>query len=106
MISLQSIRKAILDTQPYSELDRLIQNELSTGRKVKEILEEMKPLIDEVLATPGMNEDGEEAFLGTLDALLGNCRKEQSYSDRPTSDVPIPVLPVSPKSTLSVARTV
>ncbi len=106
MISLQNIRTAIFDAQPFTQMDRLIQDELSSGRKVKEILDALKPLVDDILETPDLSDDGEEAFLGTLDALMGNCRKEQCYIDRPITEVSVPALPASPKSTPPIVRTV
>jgi len=62
-------------------MDELVRSELDSGLRVADVLATIKPLADSVLDTPGLTTDGEEAFLGALDALMGNCRTEQRYID-------------------------
>ena len=95
MITLDAIRAAVLSDKPWSKLDDLVRAELAAGRKVKEILASINPLVDTVLETPGLTEDGEEALLDTLDALNGNCRSDQCYRNPPVlpSEEEIAALP-------------
>ncbi|MCE9567598.1 MAG: hypothetical protein K8U57_36825 [Planctomycetes bacterium] len=88
MITLDAIRAAILASDPYTQLDQLVRTELSAGRKVKEVFEAINPFVDEALDTPDLTEDGEEAFLGTLDALTGNCHRDCQYIDPPNNTLP------------------
>jgi hypothetical protein len=64
-------------------MDRLVRAEQAAGRKVTDIIEQFRPLVDEALDTPDLSEDGEEAILGTLDALTGDCHRSQCYTDPP-----------------------
>ena len=81
MITLDAVRAAVLAPDPYTQIDRLIRAELAAGRKVKDIFGDLNPLVDDTLDTPGLTEDGEEAFLGALDALTGNCHPTSCYYD-------------------------
>jgi hypothetical protein len=81
MMTLHTIRGAVQTPDRFAQMDRLIRAELDAGRKVKEIFEELRPLVDSVLETSGLTDDGEEAFLGTLDALSGNCHSNSQYRD-------------------------
>lgn len=82
-MTLDAIRTAILAPDPYTQMDRLVRAEMNAGRKVKEVFDAINPLVDAALETPGLTEDGEEAFLGTLDALTGNCHPNCQYKDSP-----------------------
>jgi hypothetical protein len=88
VITLDSIRAAVLAPNPYTEMDRLVRAEMGAGRKVKEIFDSISPLVDEALEIEGLTEDGEEAFLGTLDALTGNCHRDCQYKDPPNTTLP------------------
>src|SRR5687767_4117444 len=79
MITLNAVRTAILSDDPYTLMDRLVRNELSAGRTTRQITNDLNPLIDDALATPGLTEDGEESLLGVLDALTGNCHRDCQY---------------------------
>lgn len=85
MINLDSIRDAVLSSDPYTRMDTIIRSEMAAGRKVREIFDEINPHVDAVLDTPGLTEEGEEAFLGTLDALTGDCHRNCQYYDPPHS---------------------
>ena len=41
MISIQSLRAAVFASDPYNEMHDLVRNEMSAGRKVKEVLDSM-----------------------------------------------------------------
>lgn len=84
MITIDSIRAAIVAADPYAEMDRVVQGELAAGRLVKDVFEDIRPHVEQLLDMPGMTEDGEEAFLGTLDALTGNCRADLVYRNPPS----------------------
>jgi hypothetical protein len=84
MITLDFVRAAVLSDQPWMKLDELVRAEMAAGRKVKEIFGDLKVMVDEVWDTPGLTENGEDAFGDTLDALTGNCRREHCYFDPPT----------------------
>jgi len=83
VITIQTIRAAIAAADPYSEMDRVVRAELTAGRLVKDVFEDIRPHVQDVLDTPSLSEDGEEAFLGTLDALAGFCRADQVYRNPP-----------------------
>jgi len=83
MITIQTIRTALEAADPYTEMDLLIRIEMNTGRKVIDIFNDINPLVDKTLETVGLTEEGEEAFLGTIDALTGGCRPESNYYDPP-----------------------
>ena len=73
---------------PWTRLDEIVRAEMAAGRKVKEIFSDLHTMLDDVRNTPGISEDGDDAILDTLDALTGNCRKDQCYYDPPRTDLP------------------
>ena len=81
MMTLQTIRDALRAPDPYTRMDELVRLELQAGLRVKDVFDAVNPLVDLILETPGLTDDGEEAFLGALDALIGNCRADQCYKD-------------------------
>jgi hypothetical protein len=81
MITLESLRSALLSTDPYEAVDRLVRSELGSGRRTREIFNEINSMLHEVRLTDGLTEDGEEALFGTLDALLGHCHEDCRYKD-------------------------
>lgn len=84
MITLDSLRSAALANQPWSELDRLVQAELSSGRLTNQIYDELVGMMEELRATPGFGEQSEEAFGDTLDRLSGFCHVDSAYKNPPT----------------------
>jgi hypothetical protein len=89
MITLEAIRSALLAPDPYTRMDQLVRAEMTAGRRVREIFDDINPLIDEALGTPGLTGDGEEALLGTLDALTGDCHRDCQYKDPPDAVLPV-----------------
>ena len=83
MITIQSLRAAVFASDPYTELHDLVRNEMGAGLKVKEVFDSINPLVAEALDLPELTVDGEEALLGTLDALTGNCHRDCQYKDLP-----------------------
>jgi hypothetical protein len=83
MISLNTVRTALLADDPYTAIDRLIRLELDSGRTTSQIFDELNQMLDAARETPGLGEDGEEAIFGALDALQGNCHPDCNYYDRP-----------------------
>jgi hypothetical protein len=83
MIVLDAVRAAILSDDPFDRMDALVRAELAGGRVVRAVFDDLRPLVDDVLDTPGLTAGGEEAFLGTLDALTGDCHPSQHYRDLP-----------------------
>jgi hypothetical protein len=100
MITLDAVRSALFSPEPYDQMDQLVRAELDTGRTTAQIVDNLRPFIETTLDTPGLTEDGEEAFLSTLDALTGNCRSDQCYQDPPNNS-----LPTEDKASLPVERT-
>ncbi len=88
MITLDAVRTALSAADPYTRMDELVRAEMAAGHKVKEIVEQFKPVVDNALETQGLSEDSEEALLGTLDALMGSCRADQRYVDPPNTSLP------------------
>jgi hypothetical protein len=88
MISLETLRQALLSADPFSELDRLVRVELGAGRTTQQVFDDLNPMIDVVLATLGVTEDGEEALFGALDTLSGNCHPDCEYRDLPRDAQP------------------
>lgn len=89
MISLSSIRFALLSDDPFMEMDRLIRSRLAVGRSTREIFDELNPLLDLARSTPGITENGEEALFGTMDALTGDCHPDCRYVDSPAQSLSI-----------------
>jgi hypothetical protein len=85
MISLEELRAALLTPDPYDGIDVLIRAELANGRRTQAIYDELLPLVPSVRKTPGFTPDADEALLGTLDALTGNCHPDSCYVDPPVS---------------------
>ena len=73
---------------PFDAMDRLVRVELASGRTTSQIVGDIRPYIDAALETPGLSEDGQEAFLSTLDALTGDCRADQCYQDPTNTTLP------------------
>jgi hypothetical protein len=88
MITLETLRSALLSKDPYEEIDRLVREELDAGRTTKQVFNEINPMLHEARRTPGLSEDGEEALFGVLDALTGNCLSDQCYQDPPKNSLP------------------
>ena len=89
MITLETVRAAALSDRPWDRLDELVRAEMAAGRKVAEIADEFIKMLDDVWETPGLSEDGNDAFGDTLDALTGNCGMESScYKDPPNNTLP------------------
>ncbi len=74
MLTLDTVRAAVLADQPWTRLDELVRAEMIAGQKVKQIYEALVVIADEIDATPGLSADGSEALGDTLDALTGMCR--------------------------------
>lgn len=81
MIDLDTLRAALLTSDPYDGIDRLIRDEMARGRTTSEIHAALFPLVREV--RPVLSEDASEALLGALDALTGNCHPDCRYTDAP-----------------------
>ncbi|HVL12719.1 MAG TPA: hypothetical protein VM529_09145 [Gemmata sp.] len=88
MLTLDAVRAAVLSDQPWSRLDELVRSEQNAGRKVKEIYDALSGMADEIDRTPGLTEDGSDAFGDTLDALTGYCREDCQYRDQPNTAPP------------------
>jgi hypothetical protein len=83
MITLDAVRAAILADLPWTRLDELVRAELAAGRTTKDVFATLMGMADEVWSTPGLSEDGEDAFGDTLDALTGDCHPDCRYKDPP-----------------------
>ena len=81
MITLNILLDVLLDSDPYDGIDRLIREELATGQSTKQIHDEIFPLVKEARKTHGFTVDADEALLGALDALTGNCHPDCQYKD-------------------------
>jgi hypothetical protein len=79
MITLDSLRTALLGPDPYEGIDQLIRLELADGRTTASVHEELLPLVKPLRSTRTLSEDAEEALLGALDGLLGNCHPQCDY---------------------------
>jgi len=88
MLTLDTVRAAVLSDQPWNRLDELVRAEQAAGRKVKEIYGDLMSLADEIDATPNLTEDGSDAFGDTLDALTGMCHPSCQYKDPPNVTLP------------------
>lgn len=83
MLTLDAVRSAVLDPQPWTRLDGLVRGELAAGRLVADIHAELKGMADAVRDTPGITEDGDDALMDTLDALIGHCARRYAYENPP-----------------------
>src|SRR4051812_1182491 len=99
MISLDTLRAALLADDPYTQIDRLVRAELAGGRTTGQVFDGLQPPGDGALDSRGLSEDGEEALLGALDALTGDCPPDCRYHD-----VPAPGGPTFPAATGSLDR--
>jgi hypothetical protein len=88
MIAISEVRSAVLDDKPWTRLDELVRREIEAGRRVKDIFAELNGMTDDVDETPGITEDGGDAFLDTLDALVGNCHSSSCYTDPVFTSLP------------------
>ena len=101
MITLDTLRPVLLAADPYAGIDALIRAELAAGRRTREVHDALLPLVPTARRTPGLTPDGEEALLGALDALTGNCHPDCCYTD--TADAR-PAVPVSPGADVPLTR--
>ena len=81
MITLDTVRAALLVSDPYEGIDRLILAELAAGRMTKAIYDELLPLVKPLRAATELTEDAEEALFGALDGLTGYCHPDCAYKD-------------------------
>ncbi|MDY3561506.1 hypothetical protein R5W23_002784 [Gemmata sp. JC673] len=88
MLTLDTVRAALLSEQPWPKIDALVRAELSNGHTTRQIYSSLMALANEVDATPGLSEDGFDAFGDVLDALTGYCRPECQYKDPPNVKLP------------------
>lgn len=88
MMTLDAVRAAVLSDLPWSRLDELVRAEMALGRKTKQIYDDLIGLADEIDDTPGLSEDGSDAFGDTLDALTGMCHPDCQYYDPPNTTLP------------------
>jgi hypothetical protein len=94
MMTLENLRPALFSHRPFTEIDRLIRAELGSGRTTGQVFDDLQAILDAALELPGLTEDGEEALLGALDALTGNCHRDCQYHDPPRPAAP--GVPTSP----------
>lgn len=83
MISIDTIRSAVLSDQPWARLDEIVRAELVAGRTTRKIFDELWSISNEVQDTPGLSENGEDALGDTLDALNGFCSSKDAYKNPP-----------------------
>lgn len=88
MLTLDAVRTAVLSDQPWTRLDELVRAGLSSGRTTRQIYKSLMDMADEIDTTPGLTEDGSDAFGDVLDALTGYCRQECQYNDPPNTTLP------------------
>ena len=88
MITMELVRGAVLSRDPAGELDRLVRAELAGGRKTAEVFAALLPLAREIRTTTFISEDADQILLGTLDALTGDCNRDECYQDPPTAALP------------------
>lgn len=97
MITLGTVRVAVLSEKPWSEMDQLVRSELSAGRLTNQIHDELLALEADLRATPGLTEQAEDAFLDTLDLLVGFCPAGKEYQNltSPAADLERPSQPMT-----------
>lgn len=88
MITLETLRSALLAEQPWTEMDRLVRAEQAAGRSVKEIEADIVALVEPVRDAVALSEDADDAMMDTLDALRGNCAPRWRYTDTPDTRRP------------------
>jgi len=81
MITLETLRAAALAELPWTKFDEIVRAEMAAGRTTKQIAGEFVGIADQFWDTPGLPEDGSDAFGDTLDALTGNCHSDYRYKD-------------------------
>jgi hypothetical protein len=81
MIAFDQLRSALLDADPHAALDRLVQGELSAGRKTQAIYDELLGHIEAVRAMPEYTDALEDPLGDTLDALSGWVHPDFAYKD-------------------------
>lgn len=99
MMTLEAVREALRSPDPFAEMDRLVRAELAAGRRVRAVYNDLYPFHDALDDARDLTGDAEEAFLGTLDSLSGNCLREQCYEDPPEA-----AAEVAPPRSATVAR--
>ncbi|MDB5312005.1 MAG: hypothetical protein JWO38_6207 [Gemmataceae bacterium] len=82
-MTLEKVRGALGSSDPAADLDRLVRDELATGRTTAEIYSALLPIVRTIRKTSKLSEDVDEILLGTLDALIGNCNPDECYQDPP-----------------------
>ena len=99
MITLDTLRTVLLSDQPYTKLDALVRSELSSGRRTRDIHDELHGMEDAVRQTPGFGEAAEDALRDTIDALAGFCPAKYAYHDADAaSSNGVPPQHLAPKS--------
>jgi hypothetical protein len=88
MIVLEAVRAAVLSDKPWSRLDELVRAELAAGQRTKQIYESLAAMADAIDDTPGLTDDGSDAFGDVLDALTGMCHPDCQYKDSPNTTLP------------------
>ncbi|QJW94291.1 hypothetical protein [Frigoriglobus tundricola] len=88
MLTLGTVRTALLSDQPWSRLDELVRAELASGRTTRQIYKSLMGMAGEIDATPDLTEDASDALGDVLDALTGYCRSDCQYKDPPNTKVP------------------
>jgi hypothetical protein len=88
MITLETVRAAVLSQEPWARLDELVRTEMAAGQKTKQIFEVLMEMANDIDDTPGLSEDGKDAFGDALDALTGMCHPDCQYKDPPNTTLP------------------
>jgi hypothetical protein len=104
MMTLDTVRAAVLSDQPWSRLDSLVRAEMALGRKTNQIYEALVGMAGEIDNTPGLTEDGSDAFGDTLDALTGMCHPDCQYKDPPNTTLPNGTPPGHPTDVRDAGR--
>lgn len=81
MITLDALREALLSGDPAGAADRLVSAELASGRRTKQVYDELLALVLPVRKTPGYTEEAEDVLMDTLDALSGYVHPDFAYKD-------------------------
>ncbi len=83
MVSFDVVRDALLSPQPWTGMDQVVRNELAAGRLTHQIKDELLAMEKALREIPGFSEQSEEAFLDTLDLLIGFCPAGREYQNPP-----------------------
>lgn len=81
MIPFDTVREALLSSQPWTGMDQVVRAELAAGRLTHQIKDELLGLEDTLRQVPGFNEQSEDAFLDTIDLLVGFCPAGREYQN-------------------------